>query len=286
MKILVTGAGGFVGQVLTKQLAANGHDVTGLDLGEQIEGAKDWFQIDPNLVLKTSRLPQEIEAIIHLAQSPAYRQGADGEEAVFHTNVAMHASLLKYASNIRVKHFTSASTGTVYEPFTNGMAETDTVSPTGYYGASKYAAEVLSNAYKNRMGICNIRPFFVYGPHQKNMLMARLIENISAGNEVGLPEKGEGLIFVPSYVDDVARCFAKSVEDKWEGAVNVASPEAVSFQTVLETISQVTGKPLNLKRKGEGPKHPIVPDITKLKTLMDVKKFIDFKTGIQNTVTA
>jgi len=244
MKILVTGAGGFVGQVLTKQLAANGHDVTGLDLGEQIEGAKDWFQIDPNLVLKTSRLPQDIEAIIHLAQSPAYRQGADGEEAVFHTNVAMHASLLKYASNIRVKHFTSASTGTVYEPFTNGMAETDTVSPTGYYGASKYAAEVLSNAYK------------------------RLIENISAGNEVGLPEKGEGLIFVPSYVDDVARCFAKSVEDKWEGAVNVASPEAVSFQTVLETISQVTGKPLNLKRKGEGPKHPIVPDITKLKTLI------------------
>lgn len=286
MKILITGAAGFVGQVLTQQLKNHGHEITGLDLGPKIDAAQHWVKIDPKTALNTSSLPQNIETIIHLAQSPAYRHGPDGEEEVFATNVAMHAALLKYASNIGVKHFISASTGTVYEPFTKGMRETDAVSPTGYYGASKYAAEVLANAYADRMKICNIRPFFVYGPNQKNMLIARLIENVSKGSEVGLPKTGEGLLFVPTYVDDVARCFARAVDDQWQGAVNVASPEVVSFQTVLETISEATDKPLNLKRNGDGPKHPIVPDLTKLKTLIDVDSFHSFKTGIENTVRA
>jgi len=286
MKILVTGAAGFIGRVITSQLIENGHQVMGLDLGAQIDGTTHWVKINPDEVFETSNLPQDIEAIIHLAQSPAYRLGAEGEESVFKTNVAMHAALLKYASKIGVTHYTSASTGTVYEPFTNGMSEMDAVSPTGYYGASKYAAEVLANAYQDRMRICNIRPFFVYGPHQKNMLIARLVENVSKGNPVSLPKTGEGLEFVPTYVDDVARCFVQSVENKWDGPVNVASPETVSFQTVLETISQAVGKPLNLERKGEGPKHPIVPDLTKLKTLTNMSLFHDLTTGIKNTVKA
>lgn len=286
MKILLTGAAGFIGRIVTSQLIENGHQVTGLDLGAQIDGTAHWIKVNPHEIFETSNLPHDIEAIIHLAQSPSYRLGAEGEEAVFRTNVAMHAALLKYASSIGVTHYTNASTGTVYEPFTNGMSETDAVSPTGYYGASKYAAEVLANAYRDRMRICNIRPFFVYGPKQKNMLIARLVENVSKGNLVNLPETGEGLEFTPTYVDDVARCFVQSVENKWEGPVNVASPEAVSFQTVLKTISQAVGKPLNIERIGDGPKHQIIPDLTKLRTLTNMNLFHDLTTGIKNTVKA
>lgn len=286
MNVLVTGAGGFVGRVLTRMLATSGHQVTGIDLGDTIEGAAHWVKIDPSVPLNTDALPADIDAVIHLAQSPAYRQGPAGEEAVFETNLGMHAALLRWASKSGVKQFTSASTGTVYEPFTGSMAEDAAVSPTGYYGASKYAAEVLANAYAGRMNICNIRPFFVYGPHQKDMLIARLIESVQTGKQVSLPESGGGLEFVPTYVDDVARCFMQSVSDGWSGAVNMASPEVVTFQTVLETIAQATGKELVLARAGEGPKTPIVPDMTKLGSLTDLSQFTDLKTGIQNSVDA
>lgn len=286
MKVLVTGAGGFVGRVLTRMLAERGHDVTGLDLGEPVEGAEDWIRITADTPLNTTLLPTGIDAVIHLAQSPAYRQGAAGEESVFMTNVAMYAALLRWAANTGVKQFSSASTGTIYEPFDGPMHEDTPVSPTGYYGASKYAAEVLANAYQDRMTLAHLRLFFVYGPHQKDMLMARLIESIRSGKTVGLPAKGTGLKFVPTYVDDVARCFVESIENSWSGPVNVASPEVVTFKKVLDTISKSVGKDLNLERKGDSPKHPIVPDLSKLQTLTDMSQFHNLKTGIQNTVEA
>ena len=285
MKVLITGAGGFVGRVLASQLISKGHEIVGLDVSDaRIEGVHDWIRIEPSKPLDRALLPAEVDAVIHLAQSPSYRLGDIGEEDGFKTNIAMHSALLKYASEIGVKQFTSASTGTVYEPFTNGMHEDDKVSPTGYYGASKYAAEVLANAYQNRMNICNIRPFFVYGPGQNDMLMARLVKNISAGGPVNLPKTGEGLLFVPSYVDDVAYCFAKSIEDSWQGTINVASPETVSFETVLKTISSELKKDLVLVREGATPKTPIVPDLTKLSNLVDLKQFTTLAVGIKKTV--
>lgn len=286
MKVLITGAGGFVGRVLTSLLASSDHHVTGVDLGNRIEGVHDWIKVELDKPLDTSILPRDTEAIIHLAQSPAYRLGAQGEEQVFETNVAMHSKLLRYASEVGVSQFTSASTGTVYEPFTHGMKESDLVSPTGFYGASKYAAEVLANSYRDRFNVCNIRPFFVYGPGQKDMLIARLISSISLGDTVNLPLEGKGLLFVPTYVDDVARCFKESIENNWRGAINVASPNTASFQTVLETISTALEKNLNLVRKGDSPKTPIIPELAKLGALTDLSKFVSLEEGIKLTVQA
>ncbi len=284
MKVLVTGAGGFIGRVLTPMLSDRGHTVVGLDVCDAVSTADEWVRIEPNSPLNFDLMPKQVDAIIHLAQSPDYRLGQAGEKSVFTTNVALYADLLRYAADAGVKQFTSASTGTLYEPFSGAMDESAPISPTGYYGASKLAAEVLANAYRDRFKVCNFRLFFVYGPRQKDMLIARLIDSIRAGKTVNLPSQGDGLEFVPTFVDDVARCFIQSIEDSWEGTINIASPEAVSFKTVLETIAAELGTTLVVERKGDSPAYPIVPSLEKLKGLTNISAFHSLQSGIRKAI--
>lgn len=286
MHVLVTGAGGFVGRSLVRQLRKRGHHVTGVDVSDNTVDANDWVQIDPDRAFDADVLPVSVDAVIHLAQSPAYRKGADGEEAVLAVNIVMLSAILRWAEGAGVTQFVTASTGTVYEPFDNAMREDVHTRPTGYYGASKLAAEVLADAYRDRFKVAHMRLFFVYGPHQTGMLIARLVESVCESCEVGLPEIGEGLVFVPTYVEDVARAFVCAVEDNWSGPVNVASPEAVSFQALLETISEVAGKPLAVKRAGDAPARPIVPDLSLMKTLLPDTEFTSLSDGISATVKA
>jgi len=287
VKVLVTGAGGFIGRVLCRQLVERHHEVIGLDVCDNPDlNVASWVQVGGENAFDVSHLPEGCDAIIHLAQSPAYRQGAAGETDVFNVNVAMLAALLKWASEADVKQFITASTGTVYEPFDNAMCESTLARPTGYYGASKLAAEIIADAYRDRFNVAHLRLFFVYGPHQKGMLIARLIDSVLTESEVSLPEIGDGLVFVPTYVEDVARCFIEALEENWSGPVNVASPEAVSFKTLLETISKAANKPLQLKRQGEAPTRPIVPNLDKLSALTDMAKFTPLAQGIQASVLA
>ena len=286
MRVLVTGAGGFIGRVLVRQLLERGHDVVGMDVGPNPTEAAGWLRVDPDERFDTDGLPDGINAVAHLAQSPAYRLGAAGEEAVFHTNLGLLSDLLRWADSSGVEGFVAASTGTVYEPFDGAMHEDARVRPTGYYGASKLAAEVLADAYRDRIRIAHLRLFFVYGPHQSGMLIARLVDSILAGEPVKLPAQGPGLEFVPTYVDDVARAFVSAVENGWEGPVNVASPQRVTFQELLETIGQAAGRDLVVERAGEAPSQPIVPDLTKLASLMDLSGFTPLDDGIAATVAA
>ena len=269
-----------------RQLVARGHTVTGVDVSDNTTDAQDWVRIDPAVEFDPESLPDAADAVIHLAQSPAYRKGPAGEPEVFKVNIAMLASLLRWAAGAGVTQFVTASTGTVYEPFDNPMREDIRPSPTGFYGASKLAAEVIADAYRDRFRVAHLRLFFVYGPHQTDMLIARLVDSVAQGREVGLPKTGEGLVFVPTYVEDVARAFVSAVEEGWSGPVNIASPNAVSFQGLLETISAATGEPLNLKRAGDPPPYPIVPDLDRMRSLMDAGTFTTLADGIAATVAA
>lgn len=287
MKILITGAAGFLGKSLVRQLIGT-HELycltrkvgQGLPDGENIH----WIDMDLSGGLDETRLPKELDAIIHLAQSNGYRNFPQEANDVFAVNVALAQQLCDFGWRSGISNMILASTGTVYEPFLGSMREDEEVRPTGYYGASKLSAELISEAYSSHFSVCNLRVFFLYGPGQENMLIARLIDSVKSGKRVTLPKDREGLVFVPTFVEDTASVFKTAVEQGWQGVYNVASPHETSLGGLLRTISDATGKPLNLEVTDGDTPSPIVPNLEKIAAKFDLSTFHDPQAGIAKSI--
>ncbi len=288
MKILLTGAVGFLGQELVRQLSPR-HELFCLVRRKPnipAVGGVHWIETDLSTGLDRSLLPAQADAIIHLAQSNGYRNFPDGAPDVFAVNIRLVQQLCEYGLAAGISRMVLASTGTVYEPFVGPMSEDSALRPTGYYGVSKLAAELISEAYCSKFAVANLRVFFLYGPGQRNMLIARLIESVRSGAKVTLPKDGEGLVFVPTYVADTARIFALATENAWTGVWNVASPHATSLGGLLRTISDEAKRPLNLELTDAPVPTPIVPDLNKLAGRVEIDSFLTPAAGIAQTLAA
>lgn len=275
MHILLTGGGGFLGGFLMPYLLDAGHTVTALSRSSRASGHDNltWIETDLSSGLETAKLPDTIDGVIHLAQSPEYRNGPDGEPHVLKVNVLAYAQLLKYAEGAGASRFVTASTGSVYEPFTGSMLENSLPVPTGFYGSSKLAAENLSGAYTGRMSICNLRVFFLFGPGQENSFVARLINTVANSEPVGLPAEGGGLVFVPTLAKNTAHVFKTAFEDNWTGTYNVATPEALSVEALALAIGKAMNKKVTFSRNDQASPAPIIPPLDKLGGIYDLAQF-------------
>ena len=288
MRVLVTGAGGFLGRVVVRQLAEAGHVVHALvrTQHDDLPSAKNlyWVEMDLSTGLDTEKLPKALDGIVHLAQSNGYRNFPDGAADVFAINIGLVQQLCDYGRQAGISRMVLASSGTVYEPFESPMIEDTPLAPSGYYGVSKLSAEMLANTYTNYFSVANLRVFFLYGPGQKDMLIARLIDRVCNGESVAVPSDGKGLVFVPTFVDDTARAFVTALNDGWIGAVNVATSEKVAMRKLLETIAIATGQELQIKTTEVATPLPIVPDLGKLGSLIELSQFHTLEQGIVKTV--
>jgi nucleoside-diphosphate-sugar epimerase len=243
-----------------------------------------WIDADLSQGLDPAILPAQADALIHLAQSDSYRDFPAGAADVFRVNVEAPATLMRWAVDAKVSRAVFASTGTVYEPFTGAMREDSPVFPTGYYGASKLACETLTLAYQGTMAVCQLRVFFLYGPGQETMMIARLIESVRAGGTLTLPKNSDGLVFVPTYVDDTARVFRRACEEGWTGIYNVASPQVVSFKELLDAVGRAVGKTPVVQRIDAPEPQRIVPDLQKLGAREPLGEFLTIDQGLARTL--
>lgn len=286
MRILVTGGTGFLGRALLPMLAGN--EVFALTRKPRAPDPAlphvTWIEADLSAPFDPACLPTKMDGIIHLAQSDRYREFPAGAPDVFRVNVEFPAILMQWALKAGVSRAVFASTGTVYEPFTGSMREDAAVSPTGFYGASKLAAEALTLAYAKDIAVSQLRVFFLYGPGQQNMLISRLIGSVAAGTAVTLPEQGDGLVFVPTFVEDTARVFAQACLEGWRGVWNVASPHAVSMRTLVNEIGVALKRAPVVTQVAQAAPLPIVPDLTKLSGAVNVSAFLGIRQGLARTI--
>lgn len=159
MRVVVTGAAGFIGSNLCDALLADGHDVVGLDnfstgrrefLAEAMPRARfEFIELDLFQATNLEDAVAGADAVIHLAANADVRFGWDAPRRDLEQNVIVTHTVLEAARRAGVNRFVFSSTGSVYGEATTIPTPEDCPFPvqTSLYGASKLAAEAYIEAY-------------------------------------------------------------------------------------------------------------------------------------------
>jgi UDP-glucose 4-epimerase len=284
MRILVTGAGGFLGRHLVAALGPR-HDLVALTRRTpppELESAARWVRCDLR-ELDTSVLPERVDAVIHLAQSSRYREFPDGAEDMFAVNVASTFALLEYARAASASAFVLASTGGIYGRSEVPVRETDAPHPTSFYFRSKLAAEALLEGYADEFRTLAFRFFFIYGPGQQRMLIPTLAAQVAARAEIVI-EGDPGLRVNPIYVDDATRVFESALSAGVSGTFNVAGDEQVTISELVELIGDAVGERPRVRHEAAQLEGDLVADVTRMRDELGVRPQVPLADGLRSLV--
>jgi nucleoside-diphosphate-sugar epimerase len=241
MKVLVTGATGFVASHLIPRLAAEGHDV--LALGYDADRIPSGDRIEPVVVDLRERLDDEalpeFEAVVHLAQANV--PFPEGAADLFRVNATSTVELLAAARSRSARRFVYASSGSVYGFGDGPVAEDDERRADDFYAVTKRAGELAVAGYRDLFSTTVLRLFAPYGPGQRNRLIPGLIERVRNGDAVTLRAGGRPRM-TPVFVDDVLAVILRALESGEHHLMNVAGDETVSIRELAELIGAAVGR--------------------------------------------
>lgn len=266
MRILITGVNGLLGRKLSEQLSAIGFQVLGVvhklvsgkgSLVENVEIdlSKDWDR---------QSLPNDIEVVIHLAQSSYFRDFPDSALDVFNVNISSTARLLDYARQVGAKRFIYASSGGVYGNGSHAFKENAAIVPAGqlgYYLGSKACGEILVQSYASVFQVTVIRPFFIYGPGQdRSMLIPRLMDFVSSGKPISLQGR-DGIRINPLHVEDASAAVIAALGSTESATYNIAGPDVLSVRQIAEAMGNHLEKAPTFEYS-EGEPRDLIADIS------------------------
>lgn len=259
MRVLVSGGAGFIGSHSVAALLAAGHAVRVLDNLSTGQAA----QVPPGAELLVGDVTDQgtvaaavegCDAVLHLAALVSVPQSLEEPVATFALNTSGTAYMLEAARRAGACRFVLASTCAVYGDLPGVKDEAAPLLPLVPYSASKLMAEELTRCYARSYGMETValRYFNVYGPRQRadspySGVLARWCAAARAGRACRVFGDGEQTRDFVS-VHDVARAnlLALSAPGCEPGGVyNVATGEAVSLNTILATLRELTGPGLS-----------------------------------------
>lgn len=250
MKILVTGAAGFIGFYVSKKLVEKGHEVVGLDnmndyydtklkydrlkeLGINAESAKEFNTICKNELPDFSfsfirldladreALPklfsfQKFEIVCNLAAQAGVRYSLENPEAYIDSNIVGFLNILECCRNNKIKHLVYASSSSVYGLNEKIPFETsDSVDhPISLYAATKKSNELMAHTYSHLYGFATtgLRFFTVYGPWGRpDMAMFLFTDAIIKGKPIKVFNNGK-MERDFTYIDDITEGVIRILE--------------------------------------------------------------------------
>ena len=240
MRVLVTGAAGFVGQHLLPRLSAE-HEVIAVVRQMPASPLPSFKTIVADLTSPTllTRLPRDVDVIVHLAQ--AYRTFPDHAAEIFAVNATSTQRLADHARAAGARRFILASSGSVYSPGPAPLRETDVPRPMGFHPGTKLIAEQILGFYANPLEVVCLRLFAPYGAGQVDRLIPRLIASVRSGAPITLSRDGEPRL-CPIHIDDLVEVFCQAVNGAGDGVLNVAGPAPVSIREIAEIAGRAIGR--------------------------------------------
>ena len=264
MRILVSGAAGFIGRRLVVRLAEQ-HEVFGLSRRPSTSAHS--IQMDLSVGLDATRLPPQIDTVVHLAQSEHYREFPERADDIYAVNVESTFRLLEYARLAHAKRFILASSGGIYGYSKDALVEAAPASPPDFYLRTKQLAEILLFAYDQYFATIAIRPFFIYGEGQRRaMFVPRLVRNVLLGRPITLSPP-DGLLVNPIHVADAEGAFTAALTADFSGAINIAGPDVLSLGEVVRIIGHTLGREPVVERVADAPGN-VVGDLTLMSRIL------------------
>lgn len=309
MKILITGAAGFLGSHLCDRLLADGHQVVGMD--NFITGSPDnlaHLAGEPNFlfirhdVSNFIFVPGRMDAVLHFA-SPASPNKSSPLGYVNLPIQTMKAGALGTHNTLGVARahkarFLLASTSEIYgDPLEHPQTEAywGHVNPIGLrsvYDEAKRFAEALTMAYHRYHGIDTriVRIFNTYGPRmhlEDGRVLPNFLQQALKGEPLTIYGDGQQTRSF-CYVDDLIEGIVRLLYSDEHQPVNIGNPEETTIMKFAETISGLVGNSAGVVIKpglrGESDPQRRRPDITRARQILGWEPKISLEEGLLKTI--
>lgn len=309
MKILITGAAGFLGSHLCERFINDGHEVIGMDnfiTGNsenlaQLAGHPRFLFIRHD-VSNFIFVPERVDAVLHFA-SPASPNPKSPYGYVNLPIQTMKAGALGTHNTLGVSHrynarFLLASTSEIYgDPLEHPQKETywghvDPIGPRSVYDEAKRFAEALTMAYHRYHGLDTriVRIFNTFGPRmllEDGRVVPTFLRQALLGEPITIYGDGSQTRSF-CYVDDLIEGIVRLLESEEHHPVNLGNPEEISILEFARTINRLIGGKSELVYKpderGESDPQRRRPDISLAKKALDWAPKISLEEGLQKTI--
>jgi len=286
MKVMITGAAGFIGSTLALRLLERGDTVYGVD------NLNDYYDVS----LKEARLQrvaaspgftfekldiadrdgmarlfkrEKFDAVMNLAAQAGVRYSIENPHAYIDANLVGFCNVLEGCRHSGVRHLVFASSSSVYGANTRmPFSEHDNVDhPVSLYAASKKANELMAHSYAHlyQLPCTGLRFFTVYGPWGRpDMALFKFTRGILAGEPIPVFNEGK-MVRDFTYIDDIVEGVVRVIDHpaapnlQWSGdqpdpatsyapfrIFNIGNNNPVQLMRYIEVLEQCLGKKAKL----------------------------------------
>ena len=302
MRVLITGAAGFLGSHLTDRFLADGHHVVGLD--NFITGnpdniahlmGHDRFEFIRHNVSTYTYVAGALDGVLHFASPASPVDYLEHPIATLKVGALGTHNALGLAKAKGARFFL-ASTSEVYgDPLVHPQTESywgnvNPIGPRGVYDEAKRFAEAMTMAYHRAHGVDTriVRIFNTYGPRMRPR-DGRVVSNfiIQALNSEPLTIYGDGsqtrsFCYVDDEVEGIYRLFMLGDADP----TNIGNPVEYTVRQLAELVVEVTGTRSQIVHRPLPTDDPRVrkPDITRARQLLGWEPVVPLREGVQRTI--
>ena len=282
MKILITGAAGFIGFHTTKQLLERGETVVGLDnfndyydvgLKESratvLDTYDDFEMVRLDLADRTGMESlfetEKFDKVVHLAAQAGVRYSIENPHAYIDSNIVGTLHILEGCRHNDVEHLVYASSSSVYGANTTMpfSVHQNVDHPLALYGATKKANELMAHTYSNLYALptTGLRFFTVYGPWGRpDMALFMFTKNIIECKPIDVFNFGKhkrDFTYIDDIVEGIIRCMDHTAEanDAWDASkpdpgtsmapyrlYNIGNQQPVELMDYIGAIEDCLGK--------------------------------------------
>lgn len=269
MKILVTGAAGFIGMHACERLLARGDEVVGLDnlndyYSPQLKNDR-LARLIPHSRFKFTKLDladraamaalfaaERFDRVIHLAAQAGVRYSIQNPNAYVDSNLVGFVNVLEGCRHNKIQHLVYASSSSVYGGNTKmPFAEHDSVDhPVSLYAATKKANELMAHTYSHLYGLptTGLRFFTVYGPWGRpDMAPFLFTRAILEGRSIDVFNQGK-MKRDFTYIDDIVEGVLRTLDRPAEADTNFdpAQPDAGRSAAAFRVFNIGNSEPVEL----------------------------------------